>query len=64
MVTQNERPSGRGNTDDGLRFAVRDGDGFGPADKMVDAGKEESLTVGGREVSDQIKVDLAKAGIG
>ncbi len=34
----------------------RDGDGFGPAGKAVDAGKEESLTVGGREGSDQIKV--------
>ncbi len=51
-------------TDDGLRFAVRDGDGFGPAGKVVDAGMEESLTVGGREGPDQIKVDVAKAGIG
>ncbi len=51
-------------TDDGLRFAVRDADGFGPVGKAADAGKEESLTVGGREGSDQIKVDLAKAGIG
>ncbi len=51
-------------TDDNLRFAVRDGDGFGPAGKAVDAAKEESLTVGGREGSDQTKVDVAKAGIG
>ncbi len=51
-------------TDDGLRFAVRDGDGFGPAGKAVDAGKEERLTVGGREGSDQIRVDVAKAVIG
>ncbi len=51
-------------TNDCLRFAVRDGDGFGSAGKAVDAGKEESLTVGGREGSDQIKVDVAESGIG
>ncbi len=51
-------------TDNGLRFSVRDGDGSGPVGKAVDAVKEESLTVGRREGSDQVKVDLAKAGIG
>ncbi len=32
-------------TNGGLRFTVRDGDGFGPAGKAVHAGKEESVTV-------------------
>ncbi len=50
--------------DDGPRVAVRDGNGFGTAVKTVETGKEESLSVGGREGSDQVKVDLAKAGIG
>ncbi len=57
-------PVAEESTDDGLRFDVRDGNGFGPAGKAIDAVKEESLTVGGREGSDQVKVDLAKAGIG
>ncbi len=51
-------------TNDCLRSAVRDGDGFGPAGKVVDAGKEESLTVGEREGTNQIKVDVAESGIG
>ncbi len=51
-------------TNDCLRFAVRDGDGFGPAGKAADAGKEESLTVGEREGTNQIKVDVAESGIG
>ncbi len=50
--------------DDGPRVAVRDGNGFGTAGKTVETGKEESLSVGGREGSDQVKVDLAKADIG
>ncbi len=51
-------------TNDCLRFAVRDGDGFGLAGKAVDAGKEESLTIGEREGTNQIKVDVAESGIG
>ncbi len=51
-------------TNDCLRFAVRDGDGFGPASKAVDAGKEERLTVGEREGTNQIKVDVVESGIG
>ncbi len=51
-------------TNDCLRFALRDWDGFGPAGKAVDTGKEESLTVGGRKGSDQVKVDVAESGIG
>ncbi len=47
-----------------LRFAVSDGDGFSPAGKAVDAGKEESLTVGELEGTSQIKVDVAESGIG
>ncbi len=62
-MTQNERNSGS-EKHDCLRFAVRDGDGFGPADKTVDASKEESLTVGEREGTNQIKVDVAETGIG
>ncbi len=50
--------------DDGPRVAVRDGNGFGTAGKTVETGKEESLSVGEREGSDQVKVDLANAGIG
>ncbi len=49
-------------TNDCLRFAARDGDGFGPAGKAVDAGKEESLTVGEREGTNQM--DVAESGIG
>ncbi len=51
-------------TNDCLRFAVRDGDGFGPAGKAVGAGNEQSLTVGEREGTNQIKVDVAETGIG
>ncbi len=51
-------------TYNGLRLAVRDGDGFGPACKAVDAGKEECLSTKEREGSDQIQVDLAEACIG
>ncbi len=50
-------------TNDCLRFAVRDEDGFGPAGKVVDAGKEESLAVGEREGINQIKMDVAESGI-
>ncbi len=50
--------------DDGLRFAVRGGFGFGPACKAVDVGKEETLTAGEREGSDQIKVEVVEVGIG
>ncbi len=49
---------------DDLRFAVKDGDCFGPVGKTVDAGTEENLTVGEWEETDQIKVDLAETGIG
>ncbi len=51
-------------TDEGLRFAVRGGVGFGSACKAVDAGKEETLTVGEREGSGLIKVEVAEVGIG
>ncbi len=51
-------------TNNCLRFGVRDGDGFGPADKAVDADKEESLAVVEREGTNQIKVDVAESGIG
>ncbi len=61
-MTQNERPSRR--EKHCLRFAVRDGHGFSPAGKPVGAGKEESLTVGEREGTNQIKVDVAESGIG
>ncbi len=50
-------------TDDGLRFAISYGEGFGPASKVVNADKEESLTVGDREGPDHIRVDVAEAGI-
>ncbi len=43
---------------DGLHFAARDGGGFGPTGKSVDAGKEECLTVGVLEGSDESKVDV------
>ncbi len=47
-------------TNDGLHFAARDGSGFSPTGKLVEAGKEECLTVGVLEGSNQGKVDVGR----